>query len=382
MLKKGAKILFISRDAGFIGGLEKYIFDVSNLLRENGFKTHTLYVQKTNGAEKYLSAFDATTAIEDIDSISESDFDLTTLHKISDPKNLKVILERFSPTVFVHDHDYFCPKGYKYFPYKRINCTRPYCGLFCGVCASIVPPRHLKNGLFAMLKKNFSDSYKLNSLIKTCKNFVVLSQFMKGELVANSIAPSAIKVIQPFLTKNYEVAKSDSDKFEIVVACQQVMSKGTPYLLDAIKLCKSNVHLNILGAGPRLEDFKKMAQDLQLDGKVDFRAWVDNPQDFFKRADIAVFPSMWQEPFGLSGIEAMAMALPVVGFDVGGVSQWLKDGKNGILVKPRDSQKMAEAIDKLNADAPLRKSMGTYARQFVIENFSSKEFLENFVNLK
>ena len=116
--------------------------------------------------------------------------------------------------------------------------------------------------------------------------------------------------------------------------------------------------------------------------KTVFAGFVNNPEDFYKRIDVAVFPSMWQEPFGLVGIEAMAYARPVVAFDVGGVRQWLKDGKNGIIVPERNTTLFASALDKLAQNPSLVKSLGENGRDFVRTNFTRENFLKTFLQLQ
>lgn len=382
MPPKKDKILFISQYAGFIGGLEKYIHSLSLLLRKNGFRTYSLYVEKTRFSEEFLSGFDGSRNISEIGEISQADFDFVTLHKISRADVMEKILARFSPAVFVHDHDYFCPKGYKYFPYKRVNCARAHNAFVCGVCASMVPPRHISDGFANMLRKNFIDSARLCALVKKCPKFVVLSDFMARELIANGIPPEKISILHPWeIPDKSPIKPSSAGAKKIVFAAQQVMSKGTPLALEAIKKTVSDVTLEILGAGKRLEDFKKMSEDMGLSKKVEFCGWVENPTDYFRKADIALFPSLWQEPFGLSGIEAMNAGVPVVGFDVGGVSEWLKDGLNGLLVDERDTDAMAKAIDKLATNEPLRLSLAQNAKKFVEENYSPETFLKNFSSL-
>lgn len=66
MPPKKDKILFISQYAGFIGGLEKYIHSLSLLLRKNGFRTYSLYVEKTRFSEEFLSGFDGSRNISEI----------------------------------------------------------------------------------------------------------------------------------------------------------------------------------------------------------------------------------------------------------------------------------------------------------------------------
>lgn len=383
MVLKRDRVLFISQYAGFIGGLERYIHSVASLLKENGFKVYSLFVEAAQEKEKFLSIFDGYWQIGDINQISENDFDLTTVHKISHPDKFEKILERFSPALFVHDHDYYCPKGFKYYPYKRINCHRHYSRLFCAVCSSLVPPRHMAKGVNNILKKNFIESCKLFKQAMSCKFFVVLSDFMRCNLLNNGVDEEKIKIIHPFLNLTTLPSKKrvEGDIQQIVFAGQQVVSKGTPLFLEAISKLKSQASVRILGNGSRLMDFKKLAEQMKLKNHVSFDGWVQNPLEVFINSDIAVFPSLWQEPFGLSGIEAMSCGTPVVGFNVGGVSEWLKNGYNGILVPERDTTAMAAAIDKLLVDHKLRKALGDNARQGVEKDYSKQKFLNHFINL-
>ena len=375
------KILFINQHAGFIGGLEKYICSVSELLRSRGFSTAALYAERARDFGRFASSFDEIFDFSEIGSLNSAGFALSTLHKISDPALLAAAVAKFSPTAFIHDHDYFCPKGYKYYPYGRINCERPYSRLFCGICASIVPPRHMAGGPLALLQKNFSKCARLNALAKRCPRYVALSEFMKASLVKNGIDKADISVIRPFIYMPRPREKTQNAAVEIVFAGQQVMSKGVTLLLEAASKMKSRAVIRILGSGPRLEHFRGLSKAMGLCERVFFEGWVDNPDDYFSRADVAVFPSLWQEPFGLSGIEAMSRGIPVAGFGVGGVPEWLKDGENGLLVPERDTDAMAAALDTLAGDPGLRASLGRGARSFVEKNYAPEKFLEDFTKL-
>ena len=140
--------------------------------------------------------------------------------------------------------------------------------------------------------------------------------------------------------------------------------------------------LDILGEGARTPFYKDLAKQMKLENKMNFHGFVDNPQMFYQNADVVVFPSMWQEPFGLVGIEAMANSKPVVAFDVGGVRQWLENGKNGILVPERNTNAFANALDTLATDVQKRNQLGNYAKEFVEKHFTKEKFLESFLKIK
>ena len=74
-----------------------------------------------------------------------------------------------------------------------------------------------------------------------------------------------------------------------------------------------------------------------LENNVTFIGHVDSSSivNVFQSADITVVPSVWEEQFGMIGPESMACGTPVIGSDVGGIPEWLIDGKTGYLVPPR-----------------------------------------------
>lgn len=371
------KILFASNNRGFVGGVETYIFNVAKFLKENGCKVYGLFAyDKGVESQKFLEVFEKVWSFDEINSINET-FDIVTVHKINDYKNFRKLLSKYKITLFVHDHDYFCPKGYKYFIWKnRKNCTRPYCKTFCGICSSIVPPRQMDAG--SLFKKNFQDSPRLFECFKSCSQYVVLSDFMRKELLMNKISDEKIKILHPFINHSNETASLHSNV--ILFAGQQVMSKGTPLFLESLKKIEIPFKAKIIGLGYRLDYFKKLSQDMGLSDRVEFLGWQNNLKNFILDSAVFAMPSMWQEPFGLAGCEAMALGVPVVAFDVGGISEWF--GENcGILVEEKNTDAFAKALEKILTDQTLRTKLGENAKKNINSNFTKENFLENFFKL-
>ncbi|MGF6969799.1 D-inositol-3-phosphate glycosyltransferase [Paraburkholderia sp. WC7.3g] len=78
---------------------------------------------------------------------------------------------------------------------------------------------------------------------------------------------------------------------------------------------------------------------------------------FYSAADVFV-TTPWYEPFGITPIEAMACATPVIGADVGGIRYSVVDGVTGFLVPPRDPHALAARLDRLRLDPALARRMG------------------------
>lgn len=159
--------------------------------------------------------------------------------------------------------------------------------------------------------------------------------------------------------------------------------KGVQYLLKAAKDIKG--HIYIIGDGPEMKNLEDLSYKLNL-GNVHFLGYMGDDKkeefkEFYYRADVLVTPSVWDEPLGLVILEAMSCKTPVVATRKGGIPLAVKNGVNGFLVRPRSSQQIAEAVNKLLANDELRKKMGEAARQTVERKFTWKKIAQKYIRV-
>ena len=161
--------------------------------------------------------------------------------------------------------------------------------------------------------------------------------------------------------------------------------KGLLFLPEALGLIKEqvpNVKLALCGRGPLEERLKHEFASRQLSASVDFKGFVDHSRmvDQYRSAHVFVLPSIWSEQFGLVGPEALACGVPCVASNVGGIPEWLQDGKWGYLVPPRDSHALAERVVRLLLDRDNRLRFGeagrTYARAIHDPDIYQRRWLE------
>jgi glycosyltransferase involved in cell wall biosynthesis len=121
-------------------------------------------------------------------------------------------------------------------------------------------------------------------------------------------------------------------------------------------------------------------KELGISGKVFMLGLRNDIPDILKSIDLFVLPTL-QEALGTSFIEAMAMETPVIGTDVGGVSELIKDGVNGYMVKANDSSDLAKTIIKVLKADQRGKMMGMEGRRMVLKNFSAERMCEQMLIL-
>jgi glycosyltransferase involved in cell wall biosynthesis len=116
-------------------------------------------------------------------------------------------------------------------------------------------------------------------------------------------------------------------------------------------------------------------QMLKIDTRVVFTGLVKDPVPLYAAMDLLVLPSH-REGFPIAPLEAAAMELPVVASWVDGCAEAVADGVTGLLVPPRESKKLAEALGTLIGSPQLRRKMGLAARERVLRDFKPDRLWE------
>ncbi len=379
MTLAGRKILFVSQTAGFPGGIERYLYSAAQILRKQGAELWGCFSEQGRDAERFLEGFDHT--VSSPEELPHMDFDLAALHKTDDETLIRTLLRRFPNrlTVFVHDHDDYCPRRHKYYPVGRINCHSAYHRFSCGICSMAASPRAWKNGAFAELSEKFISFPRRFRLLRQAEQFIVLSDFMKQNLILNGFPAEKIHTIPPCVPLPPEPARPENKIPLLLSAGQLIRGKGVDQLLKILPHLRNPWELKILGEGNDRPMLEQMTRDLGLEKRVHFLGWSLHPETVFAQADLAVFPFRWQEPFGLVAAESAAQGLPVVAFRLGGVTESVIDGQTGFLAGEKNLMQFAELTDRLLADPGLRKQFGDAGRNLVASKFSRENFLNQII---
>ncbi|MFC2066291.1 glycosyltransferase family 4 protein [Chloroflexota bacterium] len=161
-------------------------------------------------------------------------------------------------------------------------------------------------------------------------------------------------------------------KVNILFVGRMEPRKGLNYLIGAYKRVKQDIpnsRLIVVGPGIRLRhkyEKRILRSGLRDVSFVGYASYSELPR-YFKTADIVCSPATGRESFGIVLLEAMAVGRPLVASDIEGYASVLAHGAEGLLVPPRNAEKLSDAMIALINDKPLRQQMGTKGRLKALE---------------
>ena len=376
------------------GGLEQYLLQVFVELENRGHKNLFLYGEGDSdprctyradtffiGSVTHLQCPDLPLKLQQVQQILEGeDPDLIYIHQVLNSALIDLLTKQKPSVLYMHSFKIVCPDGRKMLQRQWKTCPFALSRL-CQTRAYLYRcmPR---NPLVGMpLIRN---SKRLGDLHHRRSPIIVASAFMKDVLLYNGFAADRISVLPYFTYLPEPEAFGHASKEPLVLALGRIVpEKGMHHLIKAFSTLRPPSKLTIVGDGPALPSLKKLAHDLGIPSRVHFPGWLshDKLDALYRRCCIVVLPSIWPEPFGIVGIEAMAYAKPVVAFDVGGVDEWLDHGVTGFLTKPRDEDALAEKISLLIQDPDRACRMGDRGREEVEKRFKPDVHMRQLVRL-
>ncbi|MPZ99216.1 MAG: glycosyltransferase [Dehalococcoidia bacterium] len=203
--------------------------------------------------------------------------------------------------------------------------------------------------------------------------FVAPSEALKREVVAGGIAGLEAEriVVKPhFLSPDPGV--SAQPRAGVFFAGRLVPSKGVDTLLRAWLHEDIPLTLRIAGDGELCESVEVAAQ---LSPRIEYlgRLRHDEVLAEMARSMAVVFPSTWEEPFGLVMIEALASGTPVIASRAGAFSEIARDGVDGLLFEPGDAAGLAAQVRRLCTEPALARTLGAHARRSFEARYTAEQ---------
>ena len=226
---------------------------------------------------------------------------------------------------------------------------------------------------------------------------LTVSKVVRDNLIKyESVPENKVKVLyNAFDTKKFEQPADSTDiikkynlenKFVVgtVGAIVSLEGKGQQYLIEAIsKLRKEypNIAGLIVGGGSGKKLQEEYAKSLAVDDIVFFTGYQADVPKFLQVMNIFCLLSCDTEGFGNVNLEAQFKQIPVITTTIGGIPETVLDGKTGILIEPRNTDMLVEAIKKIMNNKQLAQDMAQAGRNFVKETFSKEKFVKNLTNI-
>ena len=235
---------------------------------------------------------------------------------------------------FMHGYSGTCISGQKSFGLPTVTpCDRK----FGPPCLALYLPKRCGELSVSKLVQGYRLGRAQQALFNRYRAIVVASEHMKREYVRNGADAHRVHVNQLFPTHE---ARPDDDPTEVapsvVFLGRMTRLKGGGLLVRAVaeasRRFATPIRLTMVGDGPQRTEWERLASRLRV--ACAFTGWQHGEQrwNWVRRASLLAVPSAWPEPFGLVGLEAAALGVPAIAFDVGGIREWLTPGENGYLV--------------------------------------------------
>jgi glycosyltransferase involved in cell wall biosynthesis len=205
--------------------------------------------------------------------------------------------------------------------------------------------------------------------------FVAVSEYVKRVLAkaAPRLAERMTVVRNGVDTAYFSPRERGLGDFCLGVVCRLTGWKRVHLAIEAAAL--SGAELVVIGDGEERGRLEALARS--LDARVRFVGFQADPRAFVAACD-AILSTADSEPLGLSVLESLAMARPVIAFPTGGIPEIVEDEVTGMLVADATAAALARVIERARSDRPSLERMGARARRFVVEHCSIDRMCQGY----
>lgn len=343
----------------FIGGVENYVYYLSQELVNKGHQVRVLCANEPPAPRKETVAGIQVKRINYIGKIANTNITPGLPYALS--RESFDIIHTHIPTPWSADWSYIASK----FKNKPLIVTYHNDIIGNGAAQHIAK---LYNSTALKLLLNHAAK-----IIITQPDYLQSSPYLERYEDKIEVIPNGVDVRK---FKPLNLAKETNSLFFLSLLDEFHKYKGLDYLLKSLKIVKEEVKdvKLVVGGEGRLRDYyQKMAKDLGLLDNVEFHGFIPHEKivKYYNKCCAFILPSISskQEGFGIVALEALACETPVISTDIVGVSDDVKKVNAGIIIPPRDVEKLAQAIIDLLTNPELSK-MGLNGRKLVQEKYT------------
>lgn len=355
-----------SRTRGPIGGVETYLRGVVPALVARGHEIAVLFERRlepstapAGSADPYAGcAAEWCTATDDLAGVLASARawrpDAVWLHGLENAALEDALLALAPAVLHLHNYDGLCATGERL---HRWPAPTPCARAMGAACVAMNFSRHCGALHPAAFAAGFQRQRRRAAAWPSYRRLLVASRHMAAAIAQSGRPAPPVSVIPyPLLAPRADAPPAaEGTPHRLLMLARLTRGKGGDVLLRALARIEPRlpqpVSVVIAGDGPEQAPLGRLARRLGL--QVSLPGWAGDGQRqaLLAACDVLAVPSLWPEPFGLTGLEAAAQAIPAVAFAVGGIPEWLVPGATGELApSPPTVEGLAAALARLLTD--------------------------------
>lgn len=363
------RIAAVNSSGREVGGAETYLSTILPELQGRGHEIAFWY-ERNDGSERREIAPPGTTTwcaadlgvAGALEALRAWRPDVVYVHAVSDPRTEAALLDVAPAVLFAHNYYGTCISGGKTVTRPAVApCDRRF-GAAC--LAHYFPSRCGGRSPLTMLSEFRIQSQRLG-LLPRYGAILCASRHMQREFVRHDLPEALVRLVPlPIAAASARAAAvaeagratpGPGEPWRIVMAARMEAAKGGTTLLTAIPMVRAAldrpIHVVFAGDGRERAMLESRAANIRSpEGgiEIEFEGWLGAEQLelLIQGSHVLVVPSVWPEPFGMIGLEAGRLGVPSAAFAVGGIPDWLEDGRNGALAPatPPTAEGLAAAI--------------------------------------
>lgn len=386
------KILHLNEHLSWSGGIETYLLSLVPRLEALGHQQSLLYAGGDAGLMAgsrrlpLLARSEAAARRECYKSVTdilaEERPDLVHVHNIRNTGALAACLDAVPTVLHGHDYRYLCPASTFFFRRHETICERT-CGPGCfvatvgGRCMSLRPPYAWT--YYAAVRFAAANAGRFFRVVAN-------SGYMRDRFIQAGFPTAKVDVLPYFCpVEPLSGHRTVPARPTLLWLGRARPNKGYRYFVEALGRLPEQVQGILIGdfSAQAAADVRRLADAGGCQNRVEIRPWSSREaiDGVFAAATIVVVPSVWAEPLGIVGLESLARGVPVVASDVGGVREWLHEGRTGRLVPPKDSAAIAAAVSDILALPDQGRGLGENGLTLIREKFSVQGHVDELLEL-
>ena len=210
---------------------------------------------------------------------------------------------------------------------------------------------------------------------------VTPSEFYKNKMVDDGIPEHKIESIHNFINlKDYNL-KTENNDYGLYVG-RLSKEKGILNLIEAFSKLQDK-KLYIAGEGPEKEKIEEIIKNKKIQSNIIMLGYLkqEDVKEYIRKASFIIVPSVWYENCPYSILETQAIGKAVIGADIGGIPELVKDNENGLVYRYDDVDELKNKIEILFKNKELTDKFANNAKKYAEDNYNKEIYYKKIMKI-